>query len=48
MRLVSFRDGTTGPRLGVMHGEMIVDPDLVLNIDRARRLHFELELASQT
>jgi 2-keto-4-pentenoate hydratase/2-oxohepta-3-ene-1,7-dioic acid hydratase in catechol pathway len=37
MRLVTFSDGAAGPRLGVLHGETVVDPDLVLRIDQARR-----------
>ena len=37
MRLVTFTNGTAGPRLGVLHGETVVDPDLVLGIDQARR-----------
>jgi 2-keto-4-pentenoate hydratase/2-oxohepta-3-ene-1,7-dioic acid hydratase in catechol pathway len=37
MRLVTFSDAAAGPRLGVLHGETVVDPDLVLRIDQARR-----------
>jgi 2-keto-4-pentenoate hydratase/2-oxohepta-3-ene-1,7-dioic acid hydratase in catechol pathway len=37
MRLVTFSDAAAGPRFGVLHGETVVDPELVLSIDQARR-----------
>jgi len=37
MRLVTFSDGSDRARFGVLHGEDVVDPDLVLRADAARR-----------
>jgi 2-keto-4-pentenoate hydratase/2-oxohepta-3-ene-1,7-dioic acid hydratase in catechol pathway len=37
MRLVTFSDGSSGARLGVLHGDSVVDPELVLSADRALR-----------
>ena len=37
MRLVTFSDGSDRARLGVLHGDAVVDPDLVLRADRAMR-----------
>ena len=37
MRLVTFSDGTGPARFGVLHGDSVVDPDLVLAADQALR-----------
>ena len=37
MRLVTFNDGSGRARFGVLHGDVVVDPDLVLVADRALR-----------
>jgi 2-keto-4-pentenoate hydratase/2-oxohepta-3-ene-1,7-dioic acid hydratase in catechol pathway len=37
MRLVTFNDGSGRARFGVLHGDAVVDPDLVLTADRALR-----------
>ena len=37
MRLVTFNDGSGRARFGVLHGDAVVDPDLVLLADRALR-----------
>src|SRR5947207_15672642 len=37
MRLVTFDDGSGRARFGVLHGDAVVDPDLVLRTDRALR-----------
>jgi 2-keto-4-pentenoate hydratase/2-oxohepta-3-ene-1,7-dioic acid hydratase in catechol pathway len=37
MRLVTFSDGSGRERLGVLHGEAVVDPDLALRADAALR-----------
>jgi 2-keto-4-pentenoate hydratase/2-oxohepta-3-ene-1,7-dioic acid hydratase in catechol pathway len=37
MRLVTFDDGSDRPRFGLLHGDVVVDPDLVLGVDRALR-----------
>ncbi|MGH3249628.1 MAG: fumarylacetoacetate hydrolase family protein [Trebonia sp.] len=37
MRLVTFNDGSGRARFGVLHGDAVVDPDLVLSVDRALR-----------
>jgi len=37
MRLVTFSDGSDRARFGVLHGDAVVDPDLVLHADQALR-----------
>ncbi|HEY0937778.1 MAG TPA: hypothetical protein VGD91_29065, partial [Trebonia sp.] len=37
MRLVTFNDGSARTRFGVLQGNSVVDPDLVLRADRALR-----------
>jgi 2-keto-4-pentenoate hydratase/2-oxohepta-3-ene-1,7-dioic acid hydratase in catechol pathway len=37
MRLVTFDDGSDRARFGVLHGDAVVDPDLVLSADRTLR-----------
>jgi 2-keto-4-pentenoate hydratase/2-oxohepta-3-ene-1,7-dioic acid hydratase in catechol pathway len=37
MRLVTFNDGSGRARFGVLHGDAVVDPDLVLRTDQALR-----------
>jgi len=37
VRLVTFSDDSSPARFGVLHGDSVVDPDLVLTLDRALR-----------
>lgn len=37
MRLVTYADGSAAPRLGIMHGDAIVDPDRALRAAAGRR-----------